>query len=205
MKPYPSIEYASECRLPIVAFDKLDGSNVRAEWSSKQGWYKFGTRHRLVGEDDPVFGQVRRLVLNKYGDPLAAALRQARYQSATCFFEMWGPGSFAGSHDLSQPQTVTLFDVAPFNRGILPPDDFLKLVDSMDHAAVLYRGPVTPEFIEQVRDGSLPGMTFEGVVCKSANDKRTKMPVMFKQKSRAWLDRLRERCAGDEEMMKRLA
>lgn len=205
MKSYPSIEYATECRLPIVAFDKLDGSNVRAEWSMKRGFHKFGTRHRLVDASDPAFGKVPGLVVNKYGQQLGQALARAGHDRAVCFFEFWGPSSFAGTHDMSETHDVTLFDVAPLNKGILPPDDFLALVGHLDHAREVYRGPVTPEFIEQVRDGSLPGMTFEGVVCKSANDRRTKMPVMFKQKSRAWLDRLKERCAGDEEMMRRLA
>lgn len=204
MKAYPSIEYAAECRLPIVAFDKLDGSNVRAEWSKKRGFHKFGTRHRLVDVGDPTFGKVPGLIETKYGQSLGRALFHAGFERAVCFFEFWGLSSFAGSHDLSETQTVTLFDVAPFNKGILSPDDFLTLVGQLDHPAVLYRGPVTSEFIEQVRDGTLPGMTFEGVVCKTANDKRTKMPLMFKQKSRAWLDKLRERCAGDEEMLKRL-
>lgn len=36
MKSYPSLPYGTECHLPIVAFDKLDGSNVRAEWTSKK-------------------------------------------------------------------------------------------------------------------------------------------------------------------------
>lgn len=204
MKPYPSIEYAAECHLPIVAFDKLDGSNVRAEWSKKRGFHKFGTRHRLVDASDPVFGKIPGLVDRKYGQGLGAALLGAGYERAVCFFEFWGPSSFAGTHDLKEDQTVTLFDVAPFNRGILAPDDFLTLAGHLDHASVLYRGTCTEELIEQVRSSTLPGMTFEGVVCKSANDKKTKMPVMFKQKSRAWLDRLKARCAGDEDLLRRL-
>ncbi len=200
VKTYPSIAYATDCHLPIFAFDKLDGSNIRAEWTSKKGWHKFGTRHRLVDETDPIFGRAPKLITDKYGETLAKALRDAGYDRAMCFFEMWGPNSFAGMHKLDEELTVTLFDVAPFNQGILMPDRFLKLFGHLDHAQVLYTGPVTEAFIEQVRSGTLPGMTFEGVVCKAINDKKTKMPVMFKQKSRAWLDKLDAYCGDNKEL-----
>jgi hypothetical protein len=48
-------------------------------------------------------------------------------------------------------------------------------------------------------------MTFEGVVCKGANDKKTKMPIMFKIKSQAWLDKLKEHCKEDEALFNKLA
>jgi hypothetical protein len=201
VKSYPSIQYATECRVPIVAFDKLDGSNVRAEWTRKKGWHKFGTRHRLVDDTDPVFGGVPNLINAKYGDSLGKALVDAGHDRAMCFFEFWGPGSFAGMHDPKATQTVTLFDVAPFTRGILEPELFLKLFGHLDVAKVLYRGEVTYDFIESVREGNLIGMTFEGVVCKGANDKKTKMPIMFKQKSRAWLDKLHAYCGDNKELL----
>lgn len=204
MKTYPSISYATECHLAIKAFDKLDGSNIRAEWSKKKGWHKFGTRNRLVDVTDPLFGQAPELVTSKYGDPLGKALYDNRYDSAICFFELWGPSSFAGMHDPKEKLQVTLFDVAPFNQGIMVPELFLKVCGHLDHASVLYDGPVTPEFIEQVRSSTLPGMTFEGVVCKSANDKKTKMPVMFKQKSSAWLDKLHDFCGDNKDMLNSL-
>ena len=200
VKTYPSIAYATDSHLPIVAFDKLDGSNIRAEWTSKKGWHKFGTRNRLVDATDPIFGQAPGLIQAKYGEPLAERLRNAGFDKAMCFFELWGPSSFAGMHDLKEQLTVTLFDIAPFAQGILEPERFLKVCGDLDHARVLYEGVVTPEFIESVRAGTLPGMTFEGVVCKAKNDKKTKMPVMFKQKSRAWLDKLDAYCGDNKQL-----
>lgn len=204
VKSYPSLPYATECHLPIIAFDKLDGSNVRAEWTKKKGWHKFGTRHRLVDETDPLFGKVPRIITNKYGSSLAAALDDAGFDRAMCFFEFWGPSSFAGMHDVNEEQTVTLFDVAPFKRGILDPETFLKLFGYLDIAKVLYRGNLTSEFIESVRTGTLEGMTFEGVVCKTANDKKTKQPIMFKQKNKAWLDKLGAYCGDNKELFNSL-
>ena len=50
MKEYPSIPYRIHGDLDIIAFGKYDGSNIRAEWSQKKGFYKFGTRKRLLDE-----------------------------------------------------------------------------------------------------------------------------------------------------------
>ena len=46
-------------------------------------------------------------------------------------------------------------------------------------------------------------MTFEGVVAKGVNDKLTKMPIMFKIKSKAWLDKLKEYCKDDERLFEK--
>lgn len=205
VKTYPSLSYGTDSHLPIYAFDKLDGSNIRAEWSSKKGWYKLGTRHRLLDASDPLFGKVPDLLAKGLGDPIARALREAGYDRAMCFFEFWGQKSFAGMHDLTDPTLkLTLIDVAPFAQGILMPDKFIELFGHLDAAKLLYRGRITPEFIERVRAGTLEGMTFEGVVCKAINDKKTKMPVMFKQKSRAWLDKLHKYCGDNRELFNAL-
>jgi hypothetical protein len=64
---------------------------------------------------------------------------------------------------------------------------------------------VTTELFDGVKQSTLKGMTFEGVVCKGANDKATKMPIMFKIKSKAWLDKLREYCKGDNQLFEKLS
>lgn len=46
----------------IYAFDKIDGSNIRAEWSSKRGFYKFGSRNRLLGSDQPIINKAEGLI-----------------------------------------------------------------------------------------------------------------------------------------------
>lgn len=204
VKSYPSIAYASECHVPVIAFDKLDGSNVRGEWTKKKGWHKFGTRNRLVDETDPIFGKVPATIVEKFGDSLGRVLRDAGHDKAMCFFEFYGPNSFAGMHDVTEKQTVTLLDVAPFQKGILQPTQFMKLAGSLDIPKVLFEGTVTPEFIDSVRSGTLTGITFEGVVCKGDNDKKTKAPVMFKQKTKAWLDKLGAYCGDNKDLFNAL-
>lgn len=201
VKTYPSLPYGTDSHLSLFAFDKLDGSNVRAEWTKKKGWTKFGTRHRLVDASDPVFGKVPDIIVAKYGDSIPAALQECGWDKAMCFFEFWGPGSFAGMHDPKATQTVTLFDVAPYREGILDPAMFMGCFGHLDVPRVLLANDwVTPEFIESVRASTLTGMTFEGVVFKTKNNKKTKQPIMFKQKSRAWLDKLGEYCGENKEL-----
>ena len=52
MKQYPSISHDIRS-VQAYAFDKLDGSNIRAEWHPKKGFWKFGSRTRLLGTDQP--------------------------------------------------------------------------------------------------------------------------------------------------------
>ena len=58
MKSYSSIEYFGEhWGIPIIAFDKMDGSNLRFEWSKKRGFYKFGSRNVMIDENHEQFGK----------------------------------------------------------------------------------------------------------------------------------------------------
>jgi len=60
MKEYPSIG-KNVVGEKIYAFDKLDGSQVRAEWNKKKKFYKFGTRTRLLDTNDEYWGEAHKL------------------------------------------------------------------------------------------------------------------------------------------------
>lgn len=202
MEIYPSID-TLVTNTPIIAFDKLDGSNIRAEWNRKTGFTKFGTRRRLLDPHEAPLGEAVNLILENYADDLDSIFREARYEKTTAFFEFADPGSFAGFH-AQEAHSVTLFDVHLYKQGLLPAKDFLKLCgDKVITAPVLYTGMANQEFLESVRDGSLPGMTFEGVVCKGGLDNRRR-PIAFKVKNRAWLDKLKTKCGSDEKMFEKL-
>lgn len=100
-----------------------------------------------------------------------------------------GKSSFAGQHDEAEEHTVTLIDVNPFKKGILPPKTFIDLFGHLDIPNVVYQGKVNYSFVQQVRNSKLPGMTFEGVVCKGSRKKNHL--VMFKLKSRAWIEKVK--------------
>lgn len=126
MKQYPSIPHKIR-NISAYVFDKLDGSNVRAEWQSKKGFWKFGSRTRLLGTDQPWINKADDLIKQKYGDDLGRVFKDQRYERAIAFFEFWGPKSFIGHHEEQDEHTVTLIDVNPYKKGITPPDDFIKL------------------------------------------------------------------------------
>lgn len=197
MKGYPSITSSVMHSLNVYAFDKLDGSQIRTEWTRKNGFCKFGSKSVLIDDSSP-FGKSIPLIQNKYGEDLGRIFRRERLDQVTCFFEFFGPNSFAGQHEADEDHDVVLFDVDVYKKGLLDPPDYLKLVGDLDIAKLLYTGRAGPLFEDSVRNSILEGITFEGVVCKVPQKKRT--PIMFKVKTQAWLDKLREFCAGDIKM-----
>jgi hypothetical protein len=211
MKRYPSIDNRIDTSLKIIAFDKIDGSNIRAEWNQKQGFYKFGTRKRIIDENDFHLGKAVTLIRKKYAKDLDQIFRRhkpiQRFQrGAVCFFEFYGPKSFAGQHVENDQHDVVLFDVSPFNAGLLPPDEFVQIFGKLDIPRVLYRGQLTQKFIDSIRNSTLEGMGSEGVVCKARNPskKKTAQPIMFKIKSDDWIGKLKEMCGDDMRQFERL-
>lgn len=202
MKSYPRIDSVFHPDVNHV-FDKLDGSNIRAEWTKKKGFCKFGRRRGLLDDSNPILQRAPDLILAKYGDSLSRIFREQRWQKAIAFFEFWGPNSAYGGHDENEQQDVTLIDVAADKKGIVPPRNFMKLFGDVDHAALLYQGPVYFSILDQARDGTLEGMTFEGIVCKGPCT-RPGLPIMSKVKNKAWLEGLHGYCNGDEDLFRRL-
>lgn len=202
MKQYPSIQREVVSGSIIYAFDKLDGSNIRAEWSKKRGFYKFGSRKRLLGEDDPILGEAISLINDKYGETLPKIFNKQRWKKVLCFFEFFGPNSFAGVHE-DEKHDIVLIDISYDNHGILEPKEFLKIFKNVDTPSMLYHGKMNQEIIKQIKERDLPGMTFEGVVCKGKYISPGR-PLMFKIKSQEWLDKVKEKYKDDEKMLKDL-
>lgn len=208
MKSYPSIPGDILRGTPFYIFDKLDGSNVRAEWTRKRGLHKFGKRNGLLSSDwdpTPFLSEAPDLMREKYGDDIARICRSNRWDKATFYFEFFGPNSFAGWH-VEEEHDVVLFDVAVHRKGFLSPKQFLKNFGDLHTAELLHYGNFTLDLQQQVEEGVLEGMTFEGVVCKGQKStKKGSMPMMFKRKNVAWIQRLRERCGEDTKLFERLA
>lgn len=208
MKTYPSIPHAHgfDPSLSYHVFDKLDGSNIRAEWAPKRGFYKFGTRTQLLTSEQTALLPSIDAIQRQFGEELGRRLNDRRWERAVVFFEYAGPHSFAGSHtDPAEAMTASVIDVAPYKKGLLPPEQFLTLTEGLLRPQLLYRGRVEEELLEQVRAGTLPGMTFEGVVAKGPFSQRAGGPVQFKVKNRAWLERLKTWCKGDDALFARLS
>lgn len=201
MKSYPSI-IKKLIDSPGIAFDKLDGSNIRAEWSKeKKGFFKFGSRTKLIDESHPILGESINLFKEKYSEPLSKKLFDKRFKKGVAFFEFFGENSFAGDHKIEK-KDVVLFDLCG-DKGLLYPKDYLNFVEGLDIAKVLYEGYLTKDFIEKVESGSLEGMTFEGVIFKSHLG-RPGLPDMTKIKNKAWIEKLKVYCKDDEDLFKKL-
>lgn len=179
----------------FYVFDKLDGSNVRAEWTRKRGFHKFGKRNGLLDDVTPHLIKAKDLILDLYAEDLNRIFRARRLDRATAFFEFYGPNSAFGYHHDEQ-HTVTLIDCHVHKRGFLHPRDFVSWFAGVDHARLLHVGNVTDDLINQIKDGTLEGVTYEGVVAKG-EPKKGSLPVMWKIKSNAWYEALRARCRDE--------
>jgi len=198
MKHYPSIEHWNEDLLGrrVFAFDKLDGSNFRAEWNRKRGWYKFGTKGQMIDEMNEQFGNAIPVFLNKYGDYLPRVFTNQHYKSIRSFVvfcEYLGQNSFAGKHVAGDRMDTVLFDVNPLTKGFVCPEDFIKDFGHLDIPRLVYSGIFTKEFIFNVKTGKYPSLT-EGVVVKGINkkDKGKDQVWMVKIKTNQWLEKLKE-------------
>ena len=204
MKQYPSITKQTQ-NIYVYAFDKLDGSNIRAEWDRKKGFCKFGSRHQLIDNTHLFLGKAPEMIRAKYEKELTDVFKKERFEKVVCFFEFFGPSSFAGVHVDEEPHDVVLFDVDVFKKGLIAPREFIKTVGHLDIPKVVYQGNLNSEFVEDVRQGKLNNVTFEGVVCKSNETDKYGHPIMFKVKSEAWLTKLRNFCKDDEKLFEQLA
>lgn len=190
MKDYPSIPHALASGLlgqSFHTFAKVDGSNLRAQWNPKRGFYKFGTRTQLLSPQDNVFGPAIPLFQATIEHSLDAIARKNRWTDLVVFMEFAGPRSFAGSHFPDDPKVLYLLDAAANKQGLLSPSRFLELFSSLPHPAYLGHHAWDASFVASVSASGLPGMSFEGVVGKSGERHQLHF---IKAKSQAWIDRV---------------
>jgi hypothetical protein len=204
MKSYPSLLPCTGTDFremhDAYIFDKLDGSNIRFEWSKKSGWYKFGTRQRLFDQSDKQFGPAIPLFERTLADKLSEIARAQKWERVIVFAEYHGPHSFAGQHleDDDRIMRLELFDVAPYKQGLLGPAEYLKLFgDKVPMAKFLGRHNWTRGFVEKVWNQELEGVTFEGVVGKTGNGRNHNL-VMAKAKTKSWIEKVRALYSRDE-------
>jgi hypothetical protein len=194
LKQYPSISREPIRGSSYYVFDKLDGSNLRAEWHPKKNFWKFGSRTQPIDPGSNKLGLIGIPVIKAQEHIIGNVLRKMGAEEATCFFEFHGADSFAGVHqwETTLRFQAVLFDVCVYKKGFLSPQEFVKNFEGViDIPQVLHIGNVTDCLIRKVRKGTLKGMTFEGVVCKGAPLKNGYPPHMFKIKSQAWIDKVK--------------
>jgi hypothetical protein len=183
MKAYPSIPHsgAIDKKELCHVFVKYDGSNLRFEWSKKQGWYKFGTRKTMFDSSHPMYGVAIELFRQRYADGLEHVFKTSKkFKNATnviAFAEWFGSESFAGQHLPNDPKNIILFDINIHKKGLMSPREFLDDFGHLEVAELLDKRVIDDEFIAQVRNGEfdcsskfpIANKVPEGVVCKGSD------------------------------------
>lgn len=191
----------------MYCFPKYDGSNIRVTWVPKKGFTKFGSRHCLLDEKSNDLGRKAIPLIKAEEEAITSILKPIGNKEVTLFFEFFGSDSFAGSHNFNATDhELKLIDASFFKQGFLNPNDFIKVFGDYDKVApCIYHGKMNNTLIKQIEEGSLDGMAFEGVVCKTNRDRpNCQEPVMFKVKNKAWINRLFKKYVDNPEMIKEL-
>ena len=196
MKSYNSISHWNKGPFgqSTIAFDKIDGSNLRFEWGKKRGFYKFGTRNVMITEKDENFGDAIPLFLNTHADELDRIFRKkySNIDSVVVFGEYYGENSFSGQHVKTDQKKIIIFDISLYKKGIISPKEF---VDNFGHISIpniVYRGEYNMEFVNRVRNNEFK--LSEGVVCKGTQKtKGNEIVWMVKIKTNEWLIKVREK------------
>ena len=193
MKTYPKIEYYNRGFFgdTVYAFDKLDGSNIRAEWNKKRGWYKFGTRKQMIDENDINFGDAIPIFLEKYGDDLEKVFRKtySNIQNVVIFGEYVGENSFSGQHIEEDEKDVVLFDVNLYKKGFISPKDFYNNFGHLHIPNLVYKGVYDEDLIKDIRSNKT---LKEGVICKGVRKtKGDEIVWMTKIKTLDWLNKVK--------------
>ena len=195
MKSYDSIEYYGDYwGIPTIAFNKLDGSNLRFEYSKKRGFYKFGSRNVLIDERHQL-GKGISIFKEKYEEGLNKIFRSKDYrniQSFVCFAEFIGKNSSFGQHDFENDEfDIVLFDVDQYKKGFVHPRQFVRDFQHLGIPDIVYDGNINKELVNDIKN-NLYNLQ-EGVICKSVVKTKKGGDSLYycKMKTNDWFDRLR--------------
>lgn len=191
MKQYPTIPKEINKNIPVYVFNKLDGSNIRVEWNEKRGFYKFGSRKKLIDSQVKFLGEAITLV-NKDFQYVDFWLKDRKIKQAVCYFEFYGANSFAGQH-VEEEHFCALIDVEVHNKGFLSPDVLVSAFEGKVPTAkcLLKETVLDDDLVKVIVESTLSGVTLEGVVCKAKLSDKTFHNLMFKIKTTKWIEKVK--------------
>ena len=197
MIEYPSILASSKApRQPCIAFEKLDGSNIRVKYTQKKGFALFGSRTQMFDKSHPFLGSAVDIFYRDYENPLVELIEDwfPNEREVIAFLEFFGDKSFAGWHEPDDTtKRLVLFDImlGHKNRKFLMPQEFVKLCQGkMTIPRIIYQGNLNDDLINDVRSGKYD--VEEGVICKGTEKTGAYRGGvwMAKIKTQKYLDRL---------------
>lgn len=204
MIEYPSILASSKApRLPCIAFEKYDGSNIRVKYTQTKGFNLFGSRTQTFDKNHPFLGSAIDIFYRDYENPLVDLIEDefSNEREVIVFLEFFGDKSFAGWHDPEDTtKRLVLFDImiGHKNRKFLLPKEFIKLCQGkMTIPRIIYQGNLNDQLIADVRQGKYD--VEEGVICKGTEKTGAHRGGvwMAKIKTQAYLDKLFGRFGED--------
>lgn len=207
MKQYPKINYYNQGLFDYncICFDKLDGSNIRLEWSKKRGFYKFGTRNNMITDKDENFGKAIPLFLEKYNDSISKVFtdKYKKVESFVVFAEYVGPNSFAGWHHPDDTMDIVLFDVNQYKKGFISPYEFVENFGHLDIPKIIYTGKYNQKLIDDIKN-NVYGLD-EGVIAKGmfVTKKEGEQIWQVKVKTNEWLKKVKTKL-GDKALAEEL-
>lgn len=198
MKSYPTIKTHKNTKNIgnfCIAFDKMDGSNIKIEWNRKNkhcnGFIKFGTRTQLIDKNSQ-FGEVPDMFMNKYSEGVAKIFKDDKLfrgaEEITLYLEYFGENSFAGSHEETDEKDIVLFDLFVYKKSFIQPKDFIETFETLGIPNVIYSGIFDNNLIKNVNDNIYN--LKEGVVSKGVIDGKI---WMTKIKTFDWLEKVKNK------------
>lgn len=203
----------------IWAFNKLDGQNFRVKYTAKghdkKQFTGFGSRHRMVGENDEQFGEAVRYFRERYEAPLRQIIANNSgkkgifngVEEILFVFEWYGDNSFAGFHKDGDEMKMAITDVFMKKKGYIEPRDFYDIFcknDTILTPELIYHGKLTNTFINSIinndwtkKDCEYP-MVKEGVVCRRSSLMKGQRMPKCKIKTSWWLNKLHENFSEEE-------
>ncbi len=202
MLTYPSIP-KQITDIPYYLFDKLDGSNIRADFSLKKGLHRYGTRNRLLSDDSgPILNKAPALI-KPYEVILGEIFKKNKWEQGTLFFEFYGENSFAGNHFEGDEFKVVVIDASIYRKGFLSPKDYLDaFANKIPTPRFFGVSKLNQDVVRSVNHRTLEGMTFEGIVAKAFVKNQVERT---KVKSFDWIQKLKGVCGDDINLFNKLA
>lgn len=200
----------------VWAYNKLDGQNFCVKYNPRGHKYgPYGSRKRLVDATDDQFGECVKFFENScYRDELTKIVKEnsgkkglfTGVEEITFYFEWYGDNSFAGVHVPGDQMHLALIDVFLKKKGYIEPEPFYELFgknSNIETPELIYRGPLTQEFIESIRNNwdtdtpKYPNVK-EGVVCRRSTLMKGQRMPKVKIKTKRWIEELHKRYTEDK-------